>query len=796
MKASLRWIREYVDIALDDPDEIAAVMSRLGLEVEEIDLVQPGFSGVIVADVLDVRPHPNADRLRLVRVDQGSGEQEVVCGAWNFEAGAVVPLATVGAVLPGGLEVGAREIRGVPSEGMICSETELGIGEDAAGILVLGGDAPPPGTDFAAALPYPDVIFDLSITPNRPDLMGIVGIAREIGAYFSVPVRYPVPKLAPALPATAATVVIAAPERCHRFTAREVRDVTIGPSPLWMRLRLRDAGVRPINNVVDITNYVMLEFGQPVHVFDLDLLPDEAIVVRRASEGERLRTLDGVERVLGLEDLVIAGPVEPLGLAGIIGGGDSEVSASTTRTLIEVAHFSPEPILLSGKRHKIRTEAVARFERGVDPLLPPVASARAAELMVRHAGGSVAEGFIDDHPKPPEPHDVVLDLSEVERILGVVIPGDDIAGILTRLNFAVTGSDPLHVSVPTHRHYDVTRPADLIEEIARLYGYDNIPETMPTGAAGKLPIDVVRRRRIREALTGAGYSEIFTMAFSSPDEVDALALPVEDVRRSMLAVLNPLSEEQGYLRTSLLPGLLRGLEVNVARKGEGAALFEIGRVFFQSDDVLPDQPERLAFAASGRRPGRAWSADDPLRDVSDATGLWQALAGALGLEVTIEQAEAPAFHPGRCGRVLVAGHPIGHVGEIHPSVAEAFGLDERVAAGDLELAALLAASDIRQFRDLSPYPPVVFDLAFDLPGDAPAGHLLRIVEESAGPNLERYEIFDVFSGPPIGVGRKSIALRLTFRDPGRTLTDDELAPVRAGIASAVGSSLGGRLRGA
>jgi phenylalanyl-tRNA synthetase beta chain len=789
---SLRWLREFADLP-DDGDEIAEALSNLGHEVEGIRRVEAAFSGVIVARVLEVRRHPRADKLRLARLDTGSGEQEVVCGAWNFEAGAVVPLSTVGAVLAGGLRVGEREIRGVLSRGMICSEAELGLSEESSGILVLG-EEPALGSDFAASLPYPDVLLEVTTTSNRPDAMSVYGLARDLAAHYRVPLRFPSADVGRTGAPTTGRVRVEDVERCPRFTAREIRGVAIGPSPLWMRLRLRDAGVRPISNVVDVTNYVMLELGQPLHAFDLDLVPAETLVVRRARPKERLTTLDGVERRLSTEDLLIASPAGPLGLAGIMGGESSEVRPETSRVYLEAAHFAAPGILFSGKRHGLRSEAGARFERGVDPALPPIASARAARLIADLTGGEVAGGFIDHYPVPLEPWVVVLPRTEPARLLGAELGAEHIEDLLTRLGFTVAGGDPWQVTVPTYRP-DVTRPADLVEEIARLHGYDAFPSRLPKGVGEGLPRWEQRRRLVRRALVGAGCYEVLTFPFQGRDEIDALGLPEGDARRSMVRVRNPLSEEQAFLRTSLLPGLLQSLRVNVARGRGDAAVFEMGRVFFPSDAELPEQPQRVAFAVTGQLPGPRWEGDLPERDARDAVGIWEVLAAALRLEYCIKQTQEPAFHPGRTGRVMIGETVAGIVGEVHPAVADRFGIGGRVAVGDFDLDALTAAVSPREFTTPSPYPPVVFDLAFDLAEEVPAVALLAEVRAAAGPSLERLEVFDLFRGPPLGEGRKSLAIRLTFRDAQRTLTDEDLVPVRALITEAVAGSLGGRLRG-
>ena len=789
MKVSLRWLREFVDLPTEDPRRLTEVLDGLGIEVEGADELAVPFSGVVVAKVEAIRPHPSADRIRLVTIDDGSGGKEVVCGAWNFEEGATVAYATVGSVLAGGLAVGERKIRGILSPGMIASEVELGIGDESGGILLL--DRGEPGEDFAEMVALPDVVFEVSITPNRPDAMSVHGIARELAAYFDVPVRPVTVDGSVGAGTSAVRVRIEDPAGCPRFTAREIAGVSVRPSPLWMRQRLRAVGIRPISNVVDVTNYVMVELGQPLHAFDLDLVPDETIVVRRASAGEALTTLDGVARVLDPADLVIASPDGVLGLAGIMGGGSSEVSETTTRVLVEVANFEPTGVLLSGKRHALRTEAVARFERGVDPELPPIASARATDLITKLAGGTVVGSLVDEYPGLHVPVTVELPEHEVERLLGVAIARETISGYLSRLGFVVAGADPMLVTVPSFRP-DVSRPADLVEEVARLHGFDSIPARLPTGGGGRLPSEEVIRRSVRSTMIGAGYFETFTFDFSGIGEIRAFILDPEDPRGNAIRIRNPLSEEEAYLRTTLLPGLLAGIRTNQTRNRSEIALFELGTVFLRSAGELPDQPRQLAFASVGRVAGSSWE-KTPNRDASDAIGMIETLFASLRTTYELEQRPCTGFHPGRAAAVMVGGRAVGVVGEVHPSVAEWFGLDGRVEAGELDTAGFSPRRS--EFVAPSGFPPVVFDLAFDMDADAAAASLLDVIRRGGGERLERAVLFDVFAGPPLDRGRRSIAVRLTFRDAERTLTDEDLLPVRREITETVERELGGRLRG-
>jgi phenylalanyl-tRNA synthetase beta chain len=794
MKLTLDWL-DFVDLPTTDPAEIAAAFEGLGFEIDEMRPLEPAFSGVVIGRVREVAAHPNADKVRVCQVDIGTEVSEIVCGAWNFEAGAIVPVALPGAML-GDFEIGRRAIRGVTSHGMICSEQELDVGEDASGIMVLNADYPDAadriGEDFVSILPLPDTLFDVAVNPNRPDCMSVVGLARELAARYEIPLREPAPRLVVDDPGVAVTVRIEDEEACARFVGRQVRNITVGRSPHWMRLRLQAAGVRPISNVVDASNYAMIEIGHPSHAFDLDRLGD-TVVVRRAGEDGSLVTLDDIERTLEPEDVVVCDATRPVALAGVMGGADTEVHDGTTAVLVEAAYWNPPQVLLTSKRLDLRSEASARFERGLDPNYCDVAADRVAELLVDIAGGEVA-AQVDAYPRRIDPATIDLPLGEIPRVLGIDVSGDAAGGILGRLGFGVVGDDPLRVTVPTRRP-DVTRPVDLVEEIARLHGFDNIPDRVATGSGGGLPVEEAMRRRVREVLVGAGYHEALTFSFLAPELLDALGLPDDDPRRATISVLNPLSEDEGVLRTALLPGLLRAAALNVDRHLPDVALFETGKVFFPGDDAIPDQPDRLAFVTVGRR-GGDW--EDPGRpvDLRDATGLWELIAHEMRLpEPALVATSAMPFHPGRAAEVSTAGEAVGVVGELHPRVVEAVGLRGRVVAGEIDIAPLLVERDLWQFTRPSSFPPAVFDLAFEVDAALPAASLLAAVDEAGGGLIERRSVFDVFSGGPIPEGRKSLAVRLVLRDPDRTLSDDDVAPIRRRIVAAVQERTGGELRG-
>jgi phenylalanyl-tRNA synthetase beta chain len=797
MRVSLRWLADYIELPTDDLEEVRTAFASLGHEVEGIERLEVDWNGVYVARVDRIRPHPDADKVRLCQVNTGQEQVEVVCGAWNFEEGARVAFAPPGAVLAGGREIDRRTIRGTESAGMICSERELGLGDDHTGILVLDGDAPL-GVELAELIARPDLVYDVTVTPNRPDVMSMVGVARELSAYFQVPFHLPPLDPPTVVGSTAVEIEIEDPTGCSRFVAREVRGVRVGRSPFWMRQRLRAGGVRPISNVVDVTNYVMLELGQPLHAFDLDRLAGERIVVRRPRPGETLVTLDGVERALIDEDLVVADGERASGLAGTMGGLDSEVTDSTTRVLLEAAAWDPPTIMFMSRRLGLRSEASARFERGVDPNLPPVAAARATRLLVEVTGGESPEGWIDRVATPHLPWALELPLSEVTRLLGTDVELGEVPALLQRLQLQVSGEDPLEVTVPTFRR-DLERPVDLVEEVARLHGYDRFRETVPTGSGGGWTSEQRRHRRLVEILTGAGLNQALNLSFLGPEDLDSFAYPAGHEARATIRVANPLNEELSSLRTSLLPGLLRSLRYNLSRGRRSVAIFETGRVFFDrpwgEDKRVPAQPERIGLALIGELGGSELGGPGRPADVYTATAIWRTLAAGLGLEsAQLVAGAAPGFHPGRTGEVLVDGESIGYLGEIHPLTARAYDLEGRVAAAELDLAPLIAPRPDWQLTEPSIYPPVEFDLAFDVPEQMPAAQLITAIGSTPTALLEAVAVFDQYRGSGLRPGRKGLALRFVARAADRTLAGDEIEELRRAIVATV-KALGVELRG-
>ena len=794
MRVSLRWLQEFIDLPTTDAAELSDVLTMLGHEVEGIEMLEADWSDVYVGKVKEITAHPDADKVRVCQVDTGSGPEQIICGAWNFSEGAFVAVAKPGAVLPGDLQIGQRTIRGVDSKGMICSEKELGLGDDHAGILVLDGE-PELGIPFATLVELPDVVFDLAITSNRPDAMSLVGIARDLSAHYRVPYRVPERPLHPVSGSPDIAVKIEDPIGCRRFTAREIRGVTVGRSPLWVRHRLAKAGVRAISNVVDVTNYVMLELGHPLHAFDADTIAGDGLVVRRASEGETLVTLDEVERDLTRDDLIIYDADGPTSMSGTMGGARSEVSTATVNVLMEAASWDPPTIMYMSRRHGLMSEASRRFERGVDPNLTDMADARAAAMVVELAGGGVLEGVIDEIATPIEPLDLELDMGYVERIIGPGFSPEQVGGILRSLGMEVSGSDPLTVTVPTYRP-DVTRPIDLIEEVARIHGYDRFPATLPFGRAGGLTAEQRRLRTMRSALVGIGLFEAVTLPFVA--EEDLAGFGWQDTDR-LLHVANPLREEEATMRPTLLPGLLRTARFNLSRGPASVGIFEAARVFSgepsSMDARLPYQADRLGWVLTGEVGPSVLGVAPIMIDSSVSFAVLRHVLAVLGHDdFTVEAQGAPGFHPGRSGAVVLDGNVIGHVGELSPSAARHFELPERAAIGEVDLGALLAPIPLTEATSPSPFPHVDFDLSFLVPHEVPVGDLVRATVDAGSGLVESARVFDVFRGPGVAEGHRAVAIAYRLRSAEQTLTNEDVQPVRLAMIAA-GEGLGARLRG-
>jgi phenylalanyl-tRNA synthetase beta chain len=810
MRVPVAWLRAYCDPGLS-AGEIAERLNTSGTEVERIDRVGVGdASSFVVGKVVDARQHPDADRLRVCKVDDGSGGEPrtIVCGAPNVESGQTVAVALPGAVMPNGEPLGEAKLRGVVSSGMILAEDEVGVGEDHGGIMVLPDDLPA-GAPLIEHLQIADEVLDLAVAPNRPDCLSVYGVAREVHATAGARLAED-PSARDATPASDdvaedhCAVAIEDPDICLRFTARVFEDVKIGPSPLWLKARLSAAGQRPISNVVDITNYVMLLTGQPLHAFDLDLVRGGQIVVRKAKPGERITTLDGVDRELDPEMAVVCDAEGPSGIAGIMGGQISEVSDATTRVLMEAATWVGPNIMRSESRLALRTEASNRFEKQLHPELAMAGQRLAARLMVELCGARMVRGTLDAYPRPAEPRVVQLRLERIERILGVAVPRDEVLGILARLGFrVVVASGAINVEVPYWRDGDVQREADLVEEVGRVYGLERIPRTLPARrkAVGGLTRAQRLRRSAEDALRHRGADEIVAYSFTSPEKLARLRLG----DGPLLRLANPLSEEHSVMRPLLLPGLLDAARHNAAHGRPDVALFESAHVYLGGGELerAPDGSPRGAAPAEERHhlgalftraaPG-GWRTRARGADFYSAKGMLEGVLATLAVTSRSEPAERPFLHPGRSASVLAGdGRELGWIGELHPLVAREWDLEGAAAFEiDLDLALEIEPGEV-PYRDVTTYPAVVQDIAVVAPEEVPAARIEAAVRAGGGELLDRVHVFDLYYGEQLGKGNRSLALRLEFRSPDRTLTDEDVAQLRQAIEARLGE-IGGRLR--
>ncbi len=783
MRVPLSWLREFVPYE-GSADDLADLLNASGLAVEEIIRTGEGISGVVVGEVRAMQEHPNADSLMLVKAFDGTAERDIVCGARNYAVGDRVPLALPGARLPNGMEIAQRKVRGEISDGMLCSAKELHISDDHSGILVLGREAVL-GADIVGALALDDAVLNLDITTNRPDCLSIVGVAREVHALTGLPLTVPLPQVEATGEQVDIRIEITDPEGCPRYLARVITGITVAPSPWWMRRRILAAGMRPISNIVDVTNYVLLERGQPLHAFDLDSLSGAAIVVRRPAMGERILTLDGVDRALGSDDVAICDAERPVAVAGVMGGGETEVSDKTTRILLESAYFDPNRIRKTSARLKLRSEASMRFERGADIEGVPAAAALAASLFAKIGGATVSQTVVDVYPGRWEPRTISFRPARANSLLGIEEPGPSMASSLRALGCEVADGETMSVSPPSWRG-DLQIEEDLIEEVARIYGYAKIPETLPGGARiGGLTVEQERLRMVRRALLGAGLSEAQTLSLLPPTIFDRFELPERDPLRRVFTVANPLSEEESVLRPMLIPGLVMAAQRNVARRVLPVTLFETGGVFLRGEQDEMNEIQRVAWIMCGPAPVGHHGPERPL-DFFDGRGVLEALARALGIAgVVVAPSDAAGIgHPGRTAVVTVSGREAGMLAELHPRTTEALELPGRVVICELDLEPLLAAVTPSAAPSIPRLPPVGRDVALVVGDEDTAASVEATITGAAGPLLESITLFDVYRGEPVREGARSLAYALVLRDPERTLTDEDADTVMRAIADA------------
>ncbi|MGH3916033.1 MAG: phenylalanine--tRNA ligase subunit beta [Pseudonocardiaceae bacterium] len=817
MRVPLSWLRDHAalpeDIAAPTVQQIADAFVRAGFEVEQIQELGPVTGPVVVGRVLEIEELTGFKKpIRYCRIDDGDLEPRgVICGATNFAVEDLVVVARPGAVLPGGFSIAARTAYGRTSEGMICSAAELGLGTDHTGIMVIPSGDASPGQSAAELLGLDDAVIELGITPDRGYCLSVRGLARELAIAFDVPYGDPAQLELPKTGSGTWPVRIEDEQGCRRFVTRRVSGVDpSADSPWWMRRRLQLAGMRPISLAVDVTNYVMLELGQPLHAFDAEKL-DGDLVVRRATEGEKLTTLDGTSRELDPDDLVIADASGPVSLAAVMGGESTEVGPQTTSLMLEAANWDPASVARTARRHKLPSEAARRFERGVDPTLPPVAAELAAILLTRYGGGEIRPGRTDvGVPWPATSVQMPLDLPD--RVAGRRYERGATVRRLTQIGCAVEvgGNSTTTVTViPPSWRPDLLQAADLVEEVLRLEGYEIIPSQIPQAFPGRgLTAGQRRRRAVSRALASAGYVEVLPSPFVSASTWDAFRLPADDSRRRTVTLLNPLEAERDQLATTLLPGLIEALVRNVTRgqrdvvlygvaqvvvpRGEASKLPELG-VAQRPDDTelaaliesLPPQPLHVGTVLAGQWERRGWWGAGRPTSWADAVQSARLVGQAAGIDLEIRAAETPPWHPGRCAQLLVGGVSVGHAGELHPAVIEALGLPPRTAAMELDLDAL-PLTEHRPAPVVAPYPPALQDIALVVDAAVPVAGLIATLRRGAGELLEDVRLFDVYTGEQVGEGKRSLAFALRFRALDRTLTVAEVTAARdAAVAAAV-----------
>lgn len=789
MRAPVRWLKDYVNFD-EAPEVLGDRLTMAGIPVEGIDRPCEGLRNIVTGLIRSVDPHPNAERLSVCLLDLGDKTVKIVTAATNVRSGQIVPVALSGAVLADGKIIEAADFRGVLSEGMLCSaeeilgDTKIIAPEKREGIYILPADTQL-GQDIRPAMGLDDVTLEFELTANRADCFSVLGIAREIGVLSGNKAVRPLLNLQEKGQGKAvemATIEIREPDLCKRFCARILTNVRIGESPLWMQHRLQAAGMRPISNVVDVTNFVMLELGQPMHAYDYSLLAKHSIIVRRAVDGEKLTTLDGMKRELNSEMLVIADALQPVGIAGVMGGLATEISASTKTVLLEAAAFYGPSVRRTSRGLGLRSEASGRFERGVDVAAIPLAIDRAVQLLAEMGACDVVPGIIDVYPKAVLPAQFDFTPQWINRYLGAAIPADTMVDILQKLEFTVkVGSDSITVTAPTWRH-DVTGPVDIAEEVSRIYGYDNIPSTRPVGPlhSGGASRQNNLVDTARDLMTGFGFCETLSFSFSHPSFFEHLRLPVDSPLRNAIPIMNPITDEFPILRTTLMAGLLDTVARNLSRKNEDLKIYEVGTTHHALQlplDAHPEEVYRLCGAMVGRRDGTEWCHSRDNVDFFDAKGTVESLLTGLGIsDWQVAASQAPWLHPGKQADFIVGELAVATVGALHPSVQEAFGISRPVYLFKVNLTDLSPHCSVgaKAYSPLPKYPSITRDMALVLPDSVAAADVLAAVRGAGGELLVDSRLFDVYSGDRVEKGTRSLAISLVFRAPDRTLTDEEV----------------------
>ncbi|WP_353854997.1 phenylalanine--tRNA ligase subunit beta [Bacillus sp. Bos-x628] len=804
MFVSYKWLEDYVDLEGIQPAELAEKITKSGIEVEAVEYKGEGMKGVVVGHVIECEQHPNADKLNKCLVDIGEeAPVQIICGAPNVDKGQYVAVATVGAVLPGNFKIKKAKLRGEESHGMICSLQELGVESKlvpkkyADGIFVFPNDVQP-GADALQALQLDDAVLELGLTPNRADALNMLGVAYEVAAILGRDVKLPdtIYQSSTEKAADYISVQIDDQEANPLYAAKIIKNVKIGPAPLWIQTRLMNAGIRPINNVVDITNFVLLEYGQPLHAFDYDRFDSKKVVVRKAAEGEVIQTLDAQERTLSSEHLVITNGSKAHAVAGVMGGFESEVHDETTTILLEAAYFNGQTVRQASRDLGLRSESSTRFEKGLDPQRVKPAAERAAQLISVYAGGEVLSGTVEENHIEPKMNVIHVSTERVNKVLGMNISKEEMIHIFNKLGFAVGESnDVLVVTVPSRR-MDITIEEDLIEEVARLYGYDNIPSTLPAtgGTVGGLTRYQVKRRKVRRFLEGAGLSQAITYSLTNQHKSTAFAL--HSAYQTKLSL--PMSEERSVLRQSLLPNLLDSVAYNLARQADSFGLYETGSVFLAEDEgAKPIEKEHVACAITGLWHKNLWQGEKKAVDFYVAKGITEGLFEKLGVsdQITYVQAEREGLHPGRTADVQLNGKVIGFVAELHPVVEKELDLKETYVF-ELDLTDVITAeTESMKYKAIPRFPAVTRDIALVVDQHISSGQLERVIYEAGGSLLTDLSVFDVYEGEHMEEGKKSVAFSLQYLNPDQTLTEEEVTAVHTKVLKALEDTYQAVLRG-